>query len=431
MRVKIRPQSVVSPNAKVIKPPNYWNEQQNVINYLGEIREKYKLRTEEDWNSLTQKQIMSLGGATLLKKNSLYDLKCIGYPEGKFKKPQNPKPIGYWENKKNIIQILKEISEKYNLNTIEDWSSLNQKQIKSSGYGTILSKYSMYEIKCMACPEGKLYFRSENKPLKYWENKNNVIEFLNQIKEKYNLKSPYDWNVLTQKQIQSSGGRSLFQKYSMYDLKCIGCEEGKLIFNKTNFSIPSKFWKNEINRNDFLEKLKLYYNLKTIDDWKRLSFKQIKSQGGIWLFYNNMQYLNHCKVNFEVNHGDNVKVISKSLYELIKSNYKRSSQRWLFLQIQKLFPGEEIVEDYFHSALSRVNGSPIQFDIFIINKNIAIEYHGQHHYDDLPSQFGTAEMYKERDLEKKILCSKYGIRLVIIPYWWDNNIDSLKITLCQ
>jgi len=31
-----------------------------------------------------------------------------------------------------------------------------------------------------------------------------------------------------------------------------------------------------------------------------------------------------------------------------------------------------------------------------------------------------------RDDEKRELCFKNNINLVVIPYWWDNSLDSLR-----
>ena len=135
------------------------------------------------------------------------------------------------------------------------------------------------------------------------------------------------------------------------------------------------------------------------------------------------------KINFENEDKDFV-----SFSKLISGTHagsvqKRSSQRWLFLQVKKLYPHEEIVEDYFHPEISRISGANVQFDIFMIERNIAIEYHGKQHYEDIPSRFSPVETYKHRDVEKQKLCSEHGIQLIVIPYWWDNKLDSLKETL--
>ena len=59
-----------------------------------------------------------------------------------------------------------------------------------------------------------------------------------------------------------------------------------------------------------------------------------------------------------------------------KQRDKRSEQRELFLYVLNLFPNDEVIEDYFHEELTRISGAPVQFDIFIPSKSIAIEYHG-------------------------------------------------------
>ena len=77
----------------------------------------------------------------------------------------------------------------------------------------------------MACPEGKSIFTNSPQPSGYWENQENFTKFLDEIKEKYQ-----DWNSITRKNITSNRGASLLHKYSIYELKCMACPEGKSIF---------------------------------------------------------------------------------------------------------------------------------------------------------------------------------------------------------
>ena len=417
-----------SDNLNLRKPFGYWENQENVFQFLHDFKLKFNLNSPEDWNLVSQKQIKAFGGWKLLLKYSMYEIKCFACPEGKylFDEPNQSKPPGYWDNKENIDHFLNEIKQKYNLNTPEDWNSLSRKQIILNGGRTLLTHCSIYELKCMACPEGKFMF---DKPPGYWDNKENIDQFLNEIKQKYNLNTPEDWNTLSQKLIESLGGSGLLKKYSLFDLKCLGCHEGKYLFDNQNISKPPGYWDEENNRNHFFEKLKCIYHLKTPCDWQRLSKAQIISFGGRWLY--EKEYFEKSEIKFEISNNNKKTIVSKRLKELISvpCSSKRSSQRWLFLQVKKLFPGEEILEDYFHSEIYRETGNHVQFDIFLINRNLAIEYHGEHHYQDIPNRFATLEMYKNRDLEKKKLCEQFGIRLVTIPYWWDNKLDSLRVTL--
>ena len=397
----------------------YWDNQENIDKFLTTIKEKYNLITPEDWNLITQKHIQSNGGRGLLSKYSMFELKSMACPEGK-STFTNQSP-GYWESTEKILKYLSKIKEKYNLNTPDDWNSITQKHIQSNGGSTLLKKYSIFEIKCMACPEGKSIFNNPNQSSGYWDNQENIDNFLSKLKQKYKLNTIEDWNSITIKQIQSNGGSSLLPKYSMFEIKCMACPEGKSSFNNPNQS--SEYWENQENIDTFISKIKEKYNLRSPEDWKRFSKNQVIQEGGNGLLTSKMY--SKIKIKFE----NEVFISFSKLISGTRKGQKRSSQRWLFLQIKKLFPHEEIVEDYFHPEISRISGANVQFDIFMIERNIAIEYHGKQHYEDIPSAFSPAETYKQRDLEKQKLCSEHGIQLIVIPYWWDNKLDSLKETL--
>ena len=474
------------PDGNFTKPAGYWNNIQNIHKFLFELKLKYNLNSPNDWNSITRKQIQDFGGCTILNKYSMYDIKCLGCPEGELK---FDKPAKYWENKKNVNKFLSMIKEKLNLKTTQNWNKLTKNQILEFGGGSsLLSKYSLYEIKCLGCPEGELIFKQSipYKPTGYWDNHENILLFLSQLKNQLHLHTSNDWNLLTRKQILENGGSSLLSKYSLYEIKCLGYPEGKSLFKPPRKTIG--FWNDQENIQNFIHKLKEKYNLQTFSDWNSITYNQILSNGGkvlldkysvfeikclgypegkfnfdkpinkklagYWNDENNIiNFLDTLKEKFNLRTLDDwnrlsceqlqhyggskrfilQKIIESRYPDVFKNNnttgFKRSSQRWLFLQIQKLFPGEEIVEDYFHSELSRKTGYSVQFDVFLINKNIAFEYHGLQHYIDIPSGFSPLELYKHRDKEKVQLCKEFEIRLLIIPYWWDNKLDSLKATI--
>ena len=405
------------------KSSKYWENNENILEFLSTLKQKYNLQTPEDWNSITTTQTKANGGSGLLLKYNIFELKCMACPEGKSIFYNPTKPPGYWDSRENVLKFLLEIKEKYNFTTPLDWNSMSTTQIMSNGGYVLLSKYSIFELKCMACPEGKLMFDFSNKPLKHWEKKENILEFLSYLKQKYNLQTPDDWNSITKHQIRSNGGSTLFPTYSLFELKCMACPEGKFIFNNPIETKSLDYWDDDTNKKLFIDKLKKKYHLHTPSDWKRLSMMQIISQGGSWIFKcDNLDY----QIAFESNNEQTFIPLKELISVTIR---KRASQRWLFLQIQKLFPGEEIIEDFYHPELSRINGTTIEFDVFLSNRKIAIEYHGKHHYEDIPSGFSSLELYQSRDVEKEKLCKDHGIHLIVIPYWWDNSLTSLRNTL--
>ena len=399
----------------------FWSKEENILNFIEKLKKQLNLHTFDQWNSIDKENIKLLGGNELLKKLSLYEIKCLGFPEEKekFIDPSLKKSSGYWDDKENIQIFITNVGEKLNLKTFDDWNNLKKKHIQDHGGIGLFKKHSMYDIKCLGFPEGKNRFKKPPNSSNYWNNKENIQNFIDKLKLNYQLHTPEDWNLLNQNQIISIGGRKLLQQFSIFDIKCLGCPEGKSFFFQQ--IKPPGYWDNEENVQNFIEQLKVKYDLKTSDDWKRISKTQIYENGGFGFI---TQFLKNdtLKKQIQLKYPDILNILSNTLRG-------RSSQRWLFLQIQKLFPGEEIVEDYFHSQIERQTGLKIQFDIYLVDRNIAIEYHGKHHYEDIPSGFAPLEMYQNRDVEKQNLCKQFGIQLIIIPYWWDNRMESLKQTI--
>ena len=397
------------------KPAGFWENDENIKQFLLQLKEKLNLNTFNDWDSITKKQIQENGGNRLFSKYSLYEIKCLGFPDGKFKfkKVHNKKSKGYWNKEENINDFIQKLKDNLNLQTPKDWNQISQKDIRKYGGSKLLHLYSIYEIKCFGCPEGKSKF-TVKKSNKYWENTNNIKQFLEELKENLNLNTIEDWNLVNSNHIKKFGGKNLLNLYSMYEIKCMGCPSGSSLFFQSQK--PIGFWDKQENIDKFIEELKEKLNLKNEIDFNRVSTKQIKQYGGQGLLRKYSKY-------------ELMKLFKSYSISLENRLNIKSSQRWLFLQVKSLFPGEEIVEDYFHSEISRNVGVSIQFDVFLVQRKIAFEYHGKQHYEDIPSLFAPVELYKTRDTEKQKLCLEFGITLFIIPYWWDNNIESLKRAL--
>ena len=405
------------------KPSGYWDNMENIQSYISQLGKSLNFNSEEDWNTLTHQAVRNYGGASLMKKYSILEIKQMGFPTGKF---NTIKPSGYWDNENNILDFYNTLRQKFNLQNPSDWNGITKKQIVECGGRTLLYKFSMYDIKCMACPEGKDFFSLPYKISGFWEKYDNIQGFIEHLKENLDLTTIDDWNSLTHKQIIDSGGSRLLSKYSIFEIKCMGCPEGIDYFDKPKK--PPGYWENRENITNFIDSFKIKYDLKSKDDWNRISKQQIYEQGGRGLLKasQNPEFISKTENIPEISELTSTKQNNQSNST---AKLKRSSQRWLFLQIQKIFTGEEIVEDYFHPEISRKSGFNVQFDVYLTNKKIAFEYHGKQHYEDIPSTFSPLEIYQHRDSEKQQLCGEFGIQLIVIPYWWDNSIESLKETI--
>ena len=265
--------------------PGFWDHEKNIDQFLSNLKQKENLTSVNDWNSLTKEKIQSYGGGTLLRKHSVYYLKCLGYPEGSEYFKQANKPTGYWKDEQNIFQFLDEFREKLQLKNFNDWNSITKKQIQNNGGGSLLQKYSVYKIKCMGFPEGKFNPPSPTKPKGYWNDRKNIIDFIDKLGQKLNFTSKEDWNLLTTKQILKFGGRFLLTKYSLFEIKCLACPEGKFLYDKPIQYKSVGYWDNEENVILFLNKFKDQHNLCSKEDWNSITKKQIQLFGGGTLFH--------------------------------------------------------------------------------------------------------------------------------------------------
>jgi hypothetical protein len=114
---------------------------------------------------------------------------------------------------------------------------------------------------------------------------------------------------------------------------------------------------------------------------------------------------------------------------------KLAAQRWLCVLLRILLSENIAFEENCRDDPSlKWEGTklPSQFDIFVKELRLALEYQGEQHYKDLPgSGFMSVSERQKRDADKMASSIKHGITLVYIPYWWDETKDSLSSTLHQ
>ena len=112
-----------------------------------------------------------------------------------------------------------------------------------------------------------------------------------------------------------------------------------------------------------------------------------------------------------------------------KSNIPNKYQGILFKTIQELFPTKaDAYMNYPHPLLKLPSSRPIEFDIFIPSLNLAFEFQGKEHYEQI-GIFDSTKSKQVRDEQKKEACKEIGISLVQVPYWWDFSSKSLGSTV--
>ena len=107
--------------------------------------------------------------------------------------------------------------------------------------------------------------------------------------------------------------------------------------------------------------------------------------------------------------------------------------RWIreaemYQVIKKIFPDDVVLREASPSWLGRQ-----RLDVFLPQRNLAVEYQGEQHYQAV-SAFGGAEALArtiERDVLKKRLCKENAIDLVYVRYSDPLSVASLRSLPCR
>lgn len=88
----------------------------------------------------------------------------------------------------------------------------------------------------------------------------------------------------------------------------------------------------------------------------------------------------------------------------------------LRLAAANLFPPEKILHNSRPDFMRSSRGGKLEFDVYIPDKNLALEFNGVQHYRETKHfhrKEGDFEWQQERDRQKVELCEEHGIRLII------------------
>lgn len=112
-------------------------------------------------------------------------------------------------------------------------------------------------------------------------------------------------------------------------------------------------------------------------------------------------------------------------------NKKRSRQKWLSVLLRDIYGGESIiVENYSHPRLLWQGNSRMEIDLWMPQHNLGLEYQGEQHYHEL-EHFKTNDKIQSyrKDKQKLDACQRENIALVTVPYWWDQERESLRLIM--
>jgi len=247
----------------------------------------------------------------------------------------------------------------------------------------------------------------------------NQRDFLDEVALVLNIKTQHDLHEIEVKALLFLGGKLLLRKYANF-FEMFAMVYPEFVWDPLDRNIvPRHFWMDSESQFRFSTKLQNYFDVRNKEDWYRLSNEQIS----------------------EVAHRA---VRKKSVVKMLRTVYpeedwsserfsermKKARQRLLLVKLREIFKNEEIHENFKHHQIKRNSGSFLELDIFLPQLDLALEFHGEQHFHEISSAgFGSLAPQQIWDHEKIKLCLENSIKLIIIPYWWNNQTDSLIATI--
>ena len=405
-------QQLIRPHRKRVERC-YWFNVENQRNFMKDLFVKLNLSSTNDWKNVNKFTIQKNGGGEVVKyyKRDIKLLLRSLYPEHDWNFSNvKEKRVNYWNQIENQKQFMDNLFIKLNLKTLEDWKIITKNQIYKLGGQSIVKhfKYNMKDLLSTIYPDYKWSFKNlKVDPKEKWQSLEYRKEFMESIFIKMKLQGMDDWLSVSRNQIREKGGSALLRSYS---------NDLKLIFSSIFPNYPWDFTQLKYDQYHINEKIK-----KKIAD---LIHKYMIQQKKDW-------YRIHAHKSF------NLLYYLKKIYpdekwnkKVFLSRNKKTNQRILYVNTSQIFANDLIYENYYHPSLSDSFNSNLEFDIFIPSRDIALEYQGEQHYEEIPAVFGQWEECKERDILKKSLSLQNNVKLIQIPFWWDQSTSSLmKIIL--
>lgn len=116
-------------------------------------------------------------------------------------------------------------------------------------------------------------------------------------------------------------------------------------------------------------------------------------------------------------------------------NYKLAQQHVLEAAVRSLFASHHPPLTIHCNVRKSANmqhpltGEPMELDVYLPELNLAFEYQDSHHYTSKWYANHPIHTYQLRDNIKMWTVASRGLTLIPIPFWWDQQIDSLKATI--
>ena len=229
------------------KPKNIWKSRENQLLYFEELKKKLKIQNYDEFYSIN---LRVHGGYNLLREYDfsyfrLFSTLFPDYPWDK-EKAEKRQPwddlafqreymdkiatqLGFYDTKlvegKSLHSNQLEnqnLQAHLSLSPLIKWNKVKVADFKKFPHAkTLLSKYkSFFDMLKAVYPEiNWIPFERSQIPYNYWNDDNNILSFVEDLKKQYFIKETADWSRLSIKQVTKSGGGRLLRRFgNLYNI---------------------------------------------------------------------------------------------------------------------------------------------------------------------------------------------------------------------
>ena len=392
---------------------HYFYSIENQQIFMDTLFRKFHFKTLSDWLKLTKRKLINNGGTSLLLyySNDLFKLFQSIYPNYPWQNEEMKiNPNQYFKSIENQRLFMEYLFDKLELKSLDDWVTITNHQLALNGGRSLILYFYQGDMKKLLTT---IY------PNYQWKfGKNDVLfnidrqrEMINKIEKRLKINHLDDWLKVSKSQMKINLGGRLLKYYSFNIEKLLKTIYPNHIwrFDEMKFRPYSRSRRSLEFINQRIKSLQKKYLIKEKKDWFRLTTR-IEDIN----LYSSLK-----------------KLFPSEKWKLsdFQTRSKKVNQRLLFIFVSNFYSNYLILENYRHPLLINYSDCPLEFDIFITQLDVAIEYQGEQHFDDIPQGFAYSELYKERDEFKEKWAYKQRIKLLTVPYWWDQSPASFYSSL--
>jgi hypothetical protein len=234
--------------------------------------------------------------------------------------------------------MLDDIGKQLGFKELKDWYNITVKQILEKGGKPLLEKYGRSPSRVIISIYDQYAWNEYNfakKTQRYWHLMGNQRNFMDNLKTKLHFTTMEDWYNINKKDIIEAEGAGLLMKYGDSPAKLVQSVYSEFNWEHSQFRIVRRgpnanYWSQKENRIEFVRQIAHQLQIQNFEDWYRITMQQI-SQVVPYVTVFRKFPLEKLLVEAYCNQQ----------WDIAKLHFKhgnKSSQRWLYLMVQQLYP---------------------------------------------------------------------------------------------